>query len=92
MHDDRTAPTQDENLHSPDPRGGCAPPQVDRSVLSRCDGTVDAACNACRIWQGQSAGREGGGKGLHAYHIYAKLDVKKRTQAVSKARQLGIIL
>ena len=27
----------------------------------------------------------------HAYNIYAKLDVKKRTQAVSKARQLGII-
>jgi LuxR family maltose regulon positive regulatory protein len=27
----------------------------------------------------------------HAYNIYAKLEVKKRTQAVSKARQLGII-
>jgi LuxR family maltose regulon positive regulatory protein len=27
----------------------------------------------------------------HAYNIYTKLDVKKRTQAVSKARQLGII-
>jgi len=27
----------------------------------------------------------------HAYNIYVKLDVKKRTQAVSKARQLGII-
>jgi LuxR family maltose regulon positive regulatory protein len=27
----------------------------------------------------------------HAYNIYAKLDVKKRTQAVSKARQLGLI-
>jgi LuxR family maltose regulon positive regulatory protein len=28
----------------------------------------------------------------HAYNIYAKLEVKKRTQAVSKARQLGLIL
>ena len=27
----------------------------------------------------------------HAYNIYTKLDVTKRTQAVSKARQLGII-
>ncbi len=27
----------------------------------------------------------------HAYNIYAKLDVKKRTQAVSKARHLGLI-
>lgn len=27
----------------------------------------------------------------HAYNIYAKLDVKKRTQAVSRARQLGLI-
>jgi LuxR family maltose regulon positive regulatory protein len=27
----------------------------------------------------------------HAYNIYTKLDVKKRTQAVSKARQLGLI-
>ncbi len=27
----------------------------------------------------------------HAYNIYAKLGVKKRTQAVSKARQLGLI-
>jgi LuxR family maltose regulon positive regulatory protein len=27
----------------------------------------------------------------HAYNIFAKLDVKKRTQAVSKARQLGLI-
>lgn len=27
----------------------------------------------------------------HAYNIYAKLDVRKRTQAVSKARQLGLI-
>jgi ATP/maltotriose-dependent transcriptional regulator MalT len=27
----------------------------------------------------------------HSHNIYAKLDVKKRTQAVSKARQLGII-
>ncbi len=27
----------------------------------------------------------------HAYNIYAKLDVKKRTQAVSKARRLGLI-
>lgn len=27
----------------------------------------------------------------HAYNIYAKLNVKKRTQAVSKARQLGLI-
>lgn len=27
----------------------------------------------------------------HAYNIYAKLDVGKRTQAVSKARQLGLI-
>lgn len=27
----------------------------------------------------------------HAYNIYAKLDVKKRTHAVSKARQLGLI-
>jgi len=27
----------------------------------------------------------------HAYNIYTKLDVKSRTQAVSKARQLGII-
>ncbi len=28
----------------------------------------------------------------HAYNIYAKLEAKKRTQAVSKARQLGLIL
>jgi LuxR family maltose regulon positive regulatory protein len=28
----------------------------------------------------------------HAYNIFAKLEVKKRTQAVSKARQLGLIL
>jgi len=27
----------------------------------------------------------------HAYNIYTKLEVKKRTQAVSKARQLGLI-
>jgi LuxR family maltose regulon positive regulatory protein len=27
----------------------------------------------------------------HAYNIYAKLEVKKRTHAVSKARQLGLI-
>ena len=27
----------------------------------------------------------------HAYHIYAKLGVKKRTQAVVRARQLGLI-
>jgi LuxR family maltose regulon positive regulatory protein len=27
----------------------------------------------------------------HAYNIYAKLQVKKRTQAVSRARQLGLI-
>ncbi|HLE51912.1 MAG TPA: LuxR C-terminal-related transcriptional regulator [Anaerolineales bacterium] len=27
----------------------------------------------------------------HAYNIYQKLEVKKRTQAVSKARQLGLI-
>ncbi|HEY6072163.1 MAG TPA: LuxR C-terminal-related transcriptional regulator, partial [Anaerolineales bacterium] len=27
----------------------------------------------------------------HAYNIFAKLQVKKRTQAVSKARQLGLI-
>jgi ATP/maltotriose-dependent transcriptional regulator MalT len=27
----------------------------------------------------------------HAYNIYAKLEVKKRTQAVSRARQLGLI-
>jgi LuxR family maltose regulon positive regulatory protein len=27
----------------------------------------------------------------HAYNIYAKLEVKKRTQAVLKARQLGLI-
>jgi LuxR family maltose regulon positive regulatory protein len=27
----------------------------------------------------------------HAYNIYAKLDVKKRTHAVQKARQLGLI-
>ena len=27
----------------------------------------------------------------HAYNIYAKLEVKKRTQAVSKARQFGLI-
>jgi LuxR family maltose regulon positive regulatory protein len=27
----------------------------------------------------------------HAYNIYAKLEVKKRTQAISKARQLGLI-
>jgi LuxR family maltose regulon positive regulatory protein len=27
----------------------------------------------------------------HAYNIYIKLEVKKRTQAVSKARQLGLI-
>jgi LuxR family maltose regulon positive regulatory protein len=27
----------------------------------------------------------------HAYNIYAKLEVKKRTQAVSKARRLGLI-
>jgi LuxR family maltose regulon positive regulatory protein len=27
----------------------------------------------------------------HAYNIFAKLEVKKRTQAVSKARQLGLI-
>ncbi len=27
----------------------------------------------------------------HAYNIYAKLDVKNRTQAVSKARRLGLI-
>jgi ATP/maltotriose-dependent transcriptional regulator MalT len=27
----------------------------------------------------------------HVYNIYAKLDVKKRTQAVSKARRLGLI-
>jgi LuxR family maltose regulon positive regulatory protein len=27
----------------------------------------------------------------HAYNIYTKLDVKKRTHAVSKARQLGLI-
>ena len=27
----------------------------------------------------------------HAYNIYAKLEVKKRTQAVAKARQLGLI-
>jgi LuxR family maltose regulon positive regulatory protein len=28
----------------------------------------------------------------HAYNVYAKLEVKNRTHAVSKARQLGIIL
>jgi LuxR family maltose regulon positive regulatory protein len=28
----------------------------------------------------------------HAYNVYAKLEVKKRTHAVSKARQLGLIL
>jgi LuxR family maltose regulon positive regulatory protein len=28
----------------------------------------------------------------HAYNIYAKLEAKKRTHAVSKARQLGLIL
>jgi ATP/maltotriose-dependent transcriptional regulator MalT len=28
----------------------------------------------------------------HASNIYAKLDVKKRTHAVSKARELGLIL
>jgi ATP/maltotriose-dependent transcriptional regulator MalT len=28
----------------------------------------------------------------HAYNIYAKLAVKKRTQAVAKARRLGLIL
>jgi LuxR family maltose regulon positive regulatory protein len=28
----------------------------------------------------------------HAYNIYAKLETNKRTQAVSKARQLGLIL
>jgi LuxR family maltose regulon positive regulatory protein len=27
----------------------------------------------------------------HAYNIFSKLEVKKRTQAVSKARQLGLI-
>jgi LuxR family maltose regulon positive regulatory protein len=27
----------------------------------------------------------------HAYNIYTKLEVKKRTQAVSRARQLGLI-
>ncbi len=27
----------------------------------------------------------------HAYNIFAKLEVKKRTQAVLKARQLGLI-
>jgi DNA-binding CsgD family transcriptional regulator len=27
----------------------------------------------------------------HVYNIYAKLDVKKRTQAVSRARRLGLI-
>ncbi len=27
----------------------------------------------------------------HAYNIFAKLEVKKRIQAVSKARQLGLI-
>ena len=27
----------------------------------------------------------------HAYNIYAKLEVNKRTQAVMKARQLGLI-
>jgi ATP/maltotriose-dependent transcriptional regulator MalT len=27
----------------------------------------------------------------HAYNIFAKLEVKKRTQAVSKARRLGLI-
>jgi ATP/maltotriose-dependent transcriptional regulator MalT len=27
----------------------------------------------------------------HVYNIFAKLEVKKRTQAVSKARQLGLI-
>ncbi len=27
----------------------------------------------------------------HAYNIFAKLEVKKRTQAVSRARQLGLI-
>ncbi len=27
----------------------------------------------------------------HAYNIYAKLQVKKRTHAVSRARQLGLI-
>jgi LuxR family maltose regulon positive regulatory protein len=27
----------------------------------------------------------------HAYNIYAKLEVKKRTHAVAKARQLGLI-
>jgi ATP/maltotriose-dependent transcriptional regulator MalT len=28
----------------------------------------------------------------HAYNIYTKLEAKKRTHAVSKARQLGLIL
>ena len=28
----------------------------------------------------------------HASNIYDKLDVKKRTEAVAKARQLGLIL
>jgi ATP/maltotriose-dependent transcriptional regulator MalT len=27
----------------------------------------------------------------HAYNIYAKLEVTKRTQAVSKARKLGLL-
>jgi LuxR family maltose regulon positive regulatory protein len=27
----------------------------------------------------------------HAYNIYTKLEVKKRTHAVSRARQLGLI-
>jgi ATP/maltotriose-dependent transcriptional regulator MalT len=27
----------------------------------------------------------------HAYNIYAKLEVQKRTHAVSKARQIGLI-
>jgi LuxR family maltose regulon positive regulatory protein len=27
----------------------------------------------------------------HTHNIYGKLEVKKRTQAVSKARQLGLI-
>jgi LuxR family maltose regulon positive regulatory protein len=27
----------------------------------------------------------------HVYNIFAELEVKKRTQAVSKARQLGLI-
>ena len=75
---------------SPQPRGQVAPPVQDLSdaelrVLRYLPGNLKASEIAAELCVSRNTTR------THMRHIYAKLDAHTRTEAVARARQLGLL-